>query len=88
MAKTELDVAISPTWSDLTATYAELASTSAYVQNKDQGEILVAFTASASQPVGAIGLILKRAETVSGTAAHIWVKSVGAGGLVGCGLTD
>ena len=88
MAASNADIAVNASWQDLVATYAGLASTPCYVQNKGPNEVLVMFTASASQPSSDSGILLRRGDVAYGTSAHVWVKGLQGVCGVQCGLTD
>lgn len=86
MTTANTDLATSTDWIDLVATYSGLASVSAWVQNKAPNDLVVVFSASGTAPATAMGYLLARGAQVTGSAAHIWVKSIGGAGVVGCGL--
>lgn len=88
MAASNPDIQVSFAWQDLIATYAGLASASAYVQNKGALPALVYFSASGSAPADASGVLVKSGDTVFGTAAHIWVRALNDSVEIQAGLTD
>lgn len=81
------DIALTSDWIDLITPFAAIASTSGWVQNNGTTKIRVAFAASATKPVGG-GVLLATGEIAFGTAAHVWVRSVGNTGSCAAGLTD
>jgi hypothetical protein len=88
MAATQNDLSLTITWSDVVATYAALASASAFIQNKGPGPVLVYFSASGTAPTGSNGTLLRAGETTLGTAAHIWVRALNNDAEISPGLTD
>lgn len=89
MAECKTDLAITSTWHDAIADYADLGGEAAFVQNKSTKPIVVNFSASGSAPSDGSGLLLPSGEIAYGTADHIWIKALGGiTATVAVGLAD
>lgn len=77
-------ISVSTSWADLIVPYGAMASTPAFVHNLGTTRLVVFFTASASAPTAG-GIVLKPGETMTGSAAHVWVRSLDATGAVTVG---
>lgn len=75
---------VATTWSDTIVTYPAMASTTAFVHNIGTSRVVVFFTASGSAPAAG-GIVLKPGDTLTGSAAHVWVRSIDATGFVTLG---
>lgn len=88
MAASNPDVSVTG-WTDLVATYPGMTSVASYVQCKGPCEIVVMFSASGTAPSDNSGMLLARGDYADGTAAHIWVRSLGNGpAAVASGVMD
>lgn len=77
---TQADISVSPTWTDITIGNGSLVSADACIQNKSAYGDLVFVVFGGSQPSNeASGAILNRFDSITGNAAHIWVRCVTVG---------
>lgn len=77
-------ITTSTSWADLVVTYSGMVSTPAFVHNIGTAKVVVFFTASGSAPTAG-GIVLKPGDTLTGNAAHVWVRSIDATGAVTVG---
>lgn len=80
------DITATTTAQDIVATVAGMASVLAYVQNKGINTIQVAYTSVNSAPTAGY-VNVKVGDTITGTAAHIWVKSLNDSSLLAVGVS-
>lgn len=77
-------ITTSTSWADLVVTYSGMVSTPAFVHNIGTAKVVVFFTASGSAPTAG-GIVLKPGDTLTGNAAHVWIRSIDATGAVTVG---
>lgn len=85
-------LSINSSWIDLIASpgLSGMANLAAFVQNQGTGNVKVAFTSSATAPNASEGdlTLYGPGSSITGTAAHIWVRSEGDAGVICVGLAD
>jgi hypothetical protein len=74
----QADITLTGTWTDAVVTYASAASVDVLVQKKGTGTGQVFFGGSSAPASDASGIALTQNESVSGNAAHIWVRGAGS----------
>ncbi len=76
------DVPVTGAWTDIVATRASAASVPVLVQNVGAGPIFLAWGGGSAPGVTVSGVLLNPTDSMSGTAANIWVKSGAVQGAV------
>jgi hypothetical protein len=71
------NLAVDADWEDVIATYGAAASVDVLIQNLDDEEVDVVFSASGTKPSGKSGNRLDTYDSIQGSAAHIWVRGSG-----------
>lgn len=84
---TQADFAVTESWVELTATITGAVSTACLVQNVNANPVCVFWSASTAPTATAIGTVLKTYDSMAGTAAKIYVRSLGGPGTVSTVLT-
>jgi hypothetical protein len=74
MSASQNDYAVTSAWADIGATIAGVISTPVLLQNIGFDDVKVVF-GGASAPTGKSGINLNTDDSISGTAAKVWVKS-------------
>ena len=80
------DVTVTTTATDLVTIVAGMASVTSYVQNRGPEVVGVAFTSVNSAPAGGY-VMLPVGESLSGSAAHIWVKALNNSATLSIGVS-
>ncbi|WP_404480054.1 hypothetical protein [Novosphingobium sp. BL-52-GroH] len=78
------NITVTTSWADLVTTYTGMVSAPAFVHNIGTSRVVVFFTASASAPTAG-GIVIKPGDTLSGSAAHVWIRSIDSTGIVTVG---
>ena len=84
---TQADYPVTENWTDLAATITGAVSTACLLQNIGSTPVSVVWGGSSAPAAGTSGQKLAEYDSSAGTAAKIWVKALGAKGLVSTTLT-
>lgn len=84
---TGIDIPITTSWTDITLLAAGISGAPTIVNNRGWAQVLVEFSSSVTAPNGG-GILLNPGSSISGTSAHVWVKSVVGPAIVSAGTVD